>query len=117
LMFSLNSNALISGGADSHIKIWDDITYEPVHSLEEHTSFVNALAMTFDGQYLISTSADQSIRVWNLNAQTLLTTIPWKNTFVNAVAIRFTGSTWQILAGGQGSNSIQIWNLDESPLQ
>ena len=117
LAFSLNGNTLISGGADNRIKIWDDIPSQTTHSLDKHTSFVNALAITFDGQYLVSTSADQSIRVWDLNSQTSVTTIPWKNTFVNAVAIRFTGSTWQILAGGQGSDSIQIWNLEESPLQ
>ncbi|NEO34766.1 MAG: hypothetical protein F6K36_31160, partial [Symploca sp. SIO3C6] len=94
------------------VNVWDRITYELVTTLEHHTSFVNALDMTLDGQFLVSTSADQSIAVWDLNTLSYRGSIPWKNTLVNAVAIRSTGSTWQVIAGGQGSSSIHIWNYD-----
>ncbi len=57
---------LISGSADTKIKVWHAITRELKFTLSGHTGSVNALAISPCDRFLISGSADRTIKIWNL---------------------------------------------------
>lgn len=100
-----------SASADTKIKIWNINTGTEIRSLDAHDSYVNELLFTPDGRNLISSSADQTIKVWDQSTGDIEVRIPWPGTFIDAIAVKYEGPTWQVMAGGKGSNDIQIWQL------
>ncbi|NEQ96953.1 MAG: protein kinase [Cyanothece sp. SIO2G6] len=112
VIFSHDGSRLISGGADNQIKIWDLATYQRIATLDKHTNAINTVKIAPGGQHLVSASADQTLVIWDLNTQQPLQTIPWTNTFIDTVAIRISGPNWQLIAGGEGNHTIQIWDVE-----
>eukprot|EP00741_Cyanophora_paradoxa_P010908 tig00020553_g10546.t1 len=55
---------LVSAGRDASIRIWDANTAAPLCALEDHTDWVNDIAVSSDGRTLVSVSNDTSIKVW-----------------------------------------------------
>ncbi len=100
-----------SASADTKIKIWNINTGTEIRSLDAHNSYVNELIFTPDGRNLVSSSADQTIKIWDQSTGDIEAHIPWSGTFIDAIAIKYEGPTWQVIAGGKGSNDIQIWQL------
>ena len=80
----------------------------PIRTLQGHTSFVNALAISPDGKTLVSGSADQTIKVWDWATGTELRTLAGHTSFVNALAIARDGKT---LVSGSADQTIKIWDL------
>ncbi|MBW4657365.1 MAG: serine/threonine protein kinase [Drouetiella hepatica Uher 2000/2452] len=80
----------------------------PLRTLQGHTSFVNALAISPDGKILVSGSADQTIKVWDWATGTELRTLAGHTSFVNALAIARDGKT---LVSGSADQTIKIWDL------
>jgi WD40 repeat protein len=79
-----------------------------VKTLKGHTSFVNSLAISPDGQILVSASADRTIKIWELAKGKELHTLRGHTSFVNYLTI---GRDGQKLFSGGADNSIKIWNL------
>ena len=48
---------------DSSLSIWDTITWELVHTQEDHTAPITAGSLTQDGKYVISASKDGTLKV------------------------------------------------------
>ncbi|KAL7098611.1 hypothetical protein ACP275_09G028400 [Erythranthe tilingii] len=59
---------IYTGSSDKKIKVWRKQLNEKTHSLtdtlEKHTSGINALALSVDGEVLYSGASDRSILVW-----------------------------------------------------
>ena len=66
LIFSNKSDLLISGSADTKIKVWNAITGNLKFTLSGHTGSVNTLAISPCDRFLISGSTDRTIRIWDL---------------------------------------------------
>jgi WD40 repeat protein len=64
LAASPDGKGLVSGGADSTIRLWDPATGELKRTIANHGDRVNALAWSPDGKYLASASRDRTVRVW-----------------------------------------------------
>lgn len=78
-----------------------------VHTLKHHTSLVNSIAISPDGQTVISGSDDRTIVLWDLRTGNALYT--WTQPdIVLSVAISPDG---QWMAGAGVSQSISRWNL------
>ncbi len=79
-----------------------------VNSFTGHSSFVNYLAISPDGQTLVSGSADKTIKIWNLATGKEIRTLKGHSSFVNYLVISPDGQT---LVSGSADKTIKVWNL------
>ncbi len=100
-----------SASADATIKLWNINTGTEIRTLDAHESYVNEIRFSPDGRFLISSSADQTIKIWHQDTGTLEASIPWSGTFIDSIVVKFEGPTWQVIAGGKGSQDIKVWRL------
>lgn len=63
---SPDGQTLISGSADTIIKIWCLNTAKLKHTLTGHSDAVNSVTVSPDGQILVSGSADKTIKIWRV---------------------------------------------------
>ncbi|KHG39122.1 WD-40 repeat-containing serine/threonine protein kinase, partial [Aphanizomenon flos-aquae 2012/KM1/D3] len=79
-------------------------------TLKGHSSSVNSVAYSPDGQTLASASVDKTIKLWNVKTGNLLQTLEGHSSPVNSVAYSPDG---QILASAtvDNTNTIKLWNV------
>ena len=80
----------------------------PVKIFTGHSSFINCLVFSPDGETLISGSADKKIKIWNLYTGKEIRTIKDHNSFINYLAIAPDGQT---LFSASADKTIKLWNL------
>jgi WD40 repeat protein len=73
-----------------------------------HSSYVNTLAISPDGQTLVSGSADKTIKVWNLSTGQEILTLKSHLNPINTLVISPDGQT---LVSGSADKTIKIWHL------
>jgi WD40 repeat protein len=59
------SNRLVSSGRDRAVRLWSTTDGALLHTFEGHTWWVEALAVTRDGNTVVSGSHDSTLRVWD----------------------------------------------------
>ncbi|MEO1093278.1 MAG: hypothetical protein AAFX01_00070 [Cyanobacteria bacterium J06638_28] len=65
IAFSGDGSALVSGGSDKAIKVWDTQTGALQQTLQSDSGVVTALATSPDGQAIVSGGGDRLVRIWN----------------------------------------------------
>jgi serine/threonine protein kinase len=80
----------------------------PVKIFTGHSSFINCLVFSPDGETLISGSADKTIKIWHLASGKEIRTIKDHLSFVNYLAIAPDGQT---LVSASADKTIKLWNL------
>jgi WD40 repeat protein len=98
----------IASNSDRAIKVWNLATGEEIYTLKGHSSRVNILAITPDGQRLVSGSDDNTIKLWNLDTGRQIRTLVGHSFWVRSVAISPDG---KIVASGSFDNTIKLWHL------
>ncbi|MEO8891735.1 MAG: WD40 repeat domain-containing protein, partial [Coleofasciculaceae cyanobacterium] len=73
-----------------------------------HSSFVNYLSISADGQTLASASTDKTIKIWNLATGQEIYTLTGHSKAIDRFAISSDGQT---IATGSGDSKISIWQL------
>ncbi|MBE9127365.1 MULTISPECIES: serine/threonine-protein kinase [unclassified Coleofasciculus] len=73
-----------------------------------HTSFINYLKISPDGQTLFSASADKTIKIWNLGTGQEILTLNGHTSSVNYLEISPDGQT---LFSAGADKTIKVWNL------
>jgi WD40 repeat protein len=99
---------LASGSYDQSIKLWNVKTGNLLQTLEGHSSWVNSVAYSPDGQTVASGSRDSTIKLWNVKTGKLLQTLEGHSSSVKSVAYSPDGQT---LASGSYDQSIKLWNV------
>ncbi len=99
---------MFASGSYGKIRIWNLQTGVQVRELDAHKSWVNALAISPNGQVLASGSEDTTIRILNFQTGELFQSLAAHSGPVNALAISPNG---QILASGSADRTIRFWNL------
>ncbi|MEH2040951.1 nSTAND1 domain-containing NTPase, partial [Nostoc sp.] len=84
-----------------------------VNTLEGHSSPVNSVAYSPNGQQLASASADNTIKIWDVSRGQLLKTLTGHSSLVNSIAYSPNG---QHLASASADNTIKIWDVSSGQL-
>src|SRR6476620_1278111 len=79
-----------------------------LRTIEGHSNWVNAVAVTFDGKRAISGSSDNTLKVWDLTTGKEEFTLKGHNNSVNAVAVTEDGKR---AISGSKDNTLKVWNL------
>lgn len=61
----LTGSGEIDSGSDKNVRLWDAETGKELRRFSGHSSLVNAVALSRDGQLALTGSADQTARLWN----------------------------------------------------
>ncbi len=94
---------LISGSADTTLRLWDIRTGQTEQILQGHTDAVNAVVFNRDETWFGSTGADRTVRLWgNQNA-----VLEGHTDEVTSLAI-----TQDTLASGGWDNTIRVWHIE-----
>jgi len=109
LKASPNQSFILSGSADSTVKIWnvDRGTVKYKGSYTSHNDSVESIDF-YDDNYVISSSLDNTIHVWDMNT----------NQTINIIQTTLNGPVWSLkmipsqnyLASGHADGSIVIWS-------
>ncbi|PSN18867.1 hypothetical protein C7271_10310 [filamentous cyanobacterium CCP5] len=115
LVLLADGETLISGSADTTLRMWNWVLGAQTRLLEGHTGFVNALAVTPDQRQMISGGADRRIIFWDLNAQVETQVIEdAHDSTINAIAISPDG---QYFASADASGVIKLWDTATAKLR
>lgn len=103
-IISLNNGDFASCG-DKSIIIWDSVFFSIKRVLNDHTDYVNSLALLAN-EDLVSGSADWTIKIWDLQ-----TGIPKRTLTGHTYSVRCLVSlSNDSLASGSDDKTIKIWN-------
>jgi WD40 repeat protein/predicted Ser/Thr protein kinase len=83
-------------------------TGQLIRTLSGHSSSVESIAISGDGQILASGCWDHTIKLWSLPTGREIRTLTGHSSYVNSVAISSDG---QILTSVSGDNTIKLWSV------
>ncbi|XP_026999903.1 WD40 repeat-containing protein SMU1 isoform X3 [Tachysurus fulvidraco] len=75
LCFSRDNSRLLSGSFDQIIRLHGLKSGKMLKELQGHTSCINDVIFSHDGQFAISASADGTVKIWNVNTAECTITI------------------------------------------
>ncbi len=79
-----------------------------IRTLQGHSKWVNAIALTPDGKTVISGSGDKTIKIWDVGTGTEKFTLQGHSEWVNAIAVTPDGKT---VISGSADRTIKIWDV------
>jgi WD40 repeat protein len=110
LAASPDGRHLISGSADSTIKVWDLRSKKLIRTIHGHGSPVLAVAFTSDGRHLISASADATIGVWDWESGEIVRSLVELPSTVNCLGV-LPGD--QLVIFGDRAGGLWLWNMTD----
>lgn len=125
IAFDPSGKALVSGGGDGALRVWDVQSGKLLRMLEGHSSIVDTVAFSPDGRMLATKSNDDTIRLWDPNTWDTIAVIPaYKEglTWVPSLAFHPTrpllAATDSVPDTSDESRGrlIRIWELDHDVL-
>ncbi len=108
LAFDQTGNRLVSGGADSHIRIWSFPDCAPVADLTGHQGWIGDLAFSPDGRRLASGGTDHTVRLWALANPGAPTFLHGHRGAVTSVLFSKDGNQ---LYSGSADRTVKVWDV------
>ena len=84
------------------------VSRQPIRTLEGHSSWVYAIALSPDGKTLVSGSYDGQIKIWDLPSGALRQTLQAHVDAIEALVISPDG---RFLVSGSWDNRVKVWDL------
>jgi len=105
-------DSLISGSRDCSVVVWELVRGQENYgfmrrSLMGHSSFIQDLVISSDGQFVLSASADSSLRLWNIH--TGQTEKRFVSHTKDVLSVAFSVDNRQIVSGSR-DKTIKLWN-------
>jgi WD40 repeat protein len=107
LTFSPDGQTLVSGGADSTIKIWHSGAVDLIDILHKHNGMVRCVAFTPDGRMLATGGDDRKILFWDLMHRQVAIALSLDDTAAHSLAFSPDGQT--LVTGSY--RKIKVWDL------
>ncbi|MGI8503608.1 MAG: WD40 repeat domain-containing protein [Hassallia sp.] len=107
LTFSPDGQTLVSGGADSTIKIWHSGAIDLIDILHKHNGMVRCVAFTPDGRMLATGGDDRKILFWDLMYRQVAIALSLDDTAAHSLAFSQDGQT--LVTGSY--RKIKVWDL------
>ena len=108
VVVSRDGQRVVSGSADSTIRIWDLTSWAEPQVLTGHQGWVNTIALSPDEQVIASGGGDGMLRLWNAKNSEPLGTIPAHNGIIRSVIFSPQGDQ---LASSGIDGSIRLWKF------
>ena len=99
---------LASGSWDWTVRLWDVSSGEHLRTFTGHTSGVNSVSFSPDGETLASGSSDETVRLWDVSNGEPLRTFTGHTDEVNSVSFSPDGET---LASGSSDRTVRLWDV------
>ena len=109
----LKDNILVSGNADSTVKIWDILSGQCLQTLSgpnKHQSAVTCLQ--FNNKFVITSSDDGTVKLWDVKTGELLQQQRTLQTLIIIIAGDFIRDLIALESGGSGG---VVWRIRSSP--
>jgi WD40 repeat protein len=100
----------VSASYDATLRLWDLESRQTLHTLEGHTNWVRAVAVTPDGRRAVSASDDRTLRLWDLESGKEIVTFTGESG-MDSCAIAPDGQT---IIGGDESGRVHFLRLVEA---
>jgi WD40 repeat protein len=111
LLFSPDGNTLISGGADSTIKIWHMRANDLIDILQKHNGMVRCMSFTANNRVLATGGDDRKIIFWDLIERQVIFSLSLDDTAAHCLS--FTSDGNYLVTGSY--RKIKIWRLSIQP--
>lgn len=113
LAINPDNRTLAVGLSDHTVKIFDLITYEPIHNLISHSNSVFALGFAPNHPILISGGRDAHLKIWDTETYTLKDSIVAHMYAINYLAFREDGRYFVTCSMDK---SIKVWETENFKL-
>ena len=119
--FSPDGNTIVSindtihrtfGGAEDWehpVLLWDVNTGRHIRTLTGHTSNVNSVSFSPDGNTIVSGSADDTVRLWDVNTGRHIRTLTGHTSSVFSVSFSPDGNT---IVSGSADDTVRLWDVN-----
>lgn len=107
LAFSPDGSALVSGGRDGVLKLWDAKTGAALRSFNVRAGAINAIAFSPDGKTIVSGGDDRMVRLWDVASGALLRTLEGHTASVFSVTYSRDGKA---VASLSRDNTMKLWD-------
>jgi len=102
-VFSLYRNNIVSGSADSTLKVWKVDSEDPLNTLVGHNGIINCVQ--FNEVRIVSGAADSTLKMWDTRTGLTIKTLN-HNGAVNC--IQFDDNK---IISGSSDNAVKIWDV------
>ncbi len=99
---------LLATSIDHEICLWSVTNIKQIITYIGHTSWVQSLAFSPDGEILASGSNDQTVRLWNVHTGQCLLTLRGHTSWVQSLTFSHDG---KILASGSNDQTVRLWDV------
>ena len=115
IVFSPDSQSLVSGGWPSHANLWDVTSEQPESPTILHTEdTIRGVVFSPDGSTLAMGGDDKKIRLWDVASRQTKTVLTGHSDTVRSVVFSPDGST---LASGSNDRTVRLWDVASGQIQ
>ena len=107
--FSSNGETVISGSADTTLKLWNINTGKIIKTFFGHEEPVLSAAFSPDGKMIISGSMDKTLKLWDVESGNIIQTFSGHDNQVASVAFFPNGKK---VISGSADTTLKIWDIE-----